>query len=52
MPLGVGLPSFASETQATPPDGFRLYVRLATEQEFAGRWLIEHLVRRPTFATP
>lgn len=51
MQLGVGLPSFAGESHALPPDRFRRYARLADEFEFAGAWLIEHLVEPPTYAT-
>lgn len=51
MQLGVGLPSFASETHAIPPDQVRRYARLADEYDFAGAWLIEHLVSPPTYAT-
>lgn len=51
MQLGVGLPSFASETHAIPPDRFRRYARLAEEHEFAGAWLIEHLFEPPSYAT-
>jgi alkanesulfonate monooxygenase SsuD/methylene tetrahydromethanopterin reductase-like flavin-dependent oxidoreductase (luciferase family) len=49
--LGVGLPSFASETHAIPPDRFRRYARLAEEYDFAGAWLIEHLFEPPSYAT-
>jgi alkanesulfonate monooxygenase len=51
MQLGVGLPSFASETHAIPPDRFRRYARLADEYEFAGAWLIEHFLEPPSYAT-
>lgn len=51
MQLGIGLPSFASETHALPPDAFRRYARLADEADFAGAWLIEHLIRPPTYAS-
>ena len=51
MQLGVGLPSYASETHAIPPDRFRRFARLADESGFAGAWVIEHLVRPPTYAT-
>ncbi len=51
MQLGVGLPSFASETHAIPPDRFRRYARLAEEHGFAGAWLIEHLGENPNYAT-
>ncbi len=51
MQLGVGLPSFASETHAIPPDRFRRYARLTEEYQFAGAWLIEHLVEPPSYAT-
>lgn len=51
MRLGIGLPSFASETHAVPPDRFRRYARLADEYGFAGAWLIEHLCENPNYAT-
>lgn len=51
MQLGVGLPSFASETYAIPPTQFQRYVRLAEEYNFAGAWLIEHLSLPPTYAS-
>ena len=51
MQLGVGLPSFASETHAIPPERFRRYARLAEEYDFAGAWLIEHLFEPPSYAT-
>ena len=51
MQLGIGLPSFASETHAIPPERFRRYARLAEEYEFAGAWLIEHLIEPPSYAT-
>jgi alkanesulfonate monooxygenase len=51
MRLGIGLPSFASETHAVPPDRFRRYARLADEYGFAGAWLIEHLRENPNYAT-
>lgn len=51
MQLGVGLPSFASETHAIPPDRFRRYARLAEEYQFAGAWLIEHFLEPPSYAT-
>lgn len=51
MQLGVGLPTFASETHALPPDRFERYARLADEYEFSGAWVIEHLVQPPTYAT-
>ena len=51
MQLGVGLPSFASETHAVPPDRFRRYARLAEAYQFAGAWLIEHLLEPPSYAT-
>ncbi len=51
MQLGVGLPSFASETHAVPPERFRRYARLAEEHGFAGAWLIEHLVEPPSYAS-
>jgi alkanesulfonate monooxygenase len=51
MQLGVGLPSFSSETHALPPHRFERYARTAEEHGFAGAWLIEHLVRPPTYAS-
>lgn len=51
MKLGVGLPSFASEPHAVPPDRFRRYARLADEHGFAGAWLIEHLGENPNYDT-
>lgn len=51
MKLSVGLPSFASDTHAIPPDRFRRYARLAEAHGFAGAWLIEHLLQPPTYAT-
>lgn len=50
MKLGVGLPSFASDTHAIPPERFRRYARLADEYGFAGGWLIEHLVKPPSYS--
>jgi len=51
MQLGVGLPSFASETHALPSHRFERYARTAEEYGFAGAWLIEHLVRAPTYSS-
>lgn len=51
MQLGIGLPSFSSDTHALPPDRFRRYVRLADEYGFAGAWVIEHLGENPNYAT-
>jgi alkanesulfonate monooxygenase len=51
MQLGVGLPSFSSETHALPSHRFERYARTAEEFGFAGAWLIEHLVRPPTYAS-
>lgn len=51
MKLGVGLPSFASETHAISPHRFRRYARLADEYDFAGAWLIEHLGENPNYDT-
>jgi len=51
MQLGVGLPSFASETHALPPHRFEEYARTAEAFGFAGTWLIEHLVDPPTYAS-
>lgn len=51
MQLGIGLPSFSSETHAVPPDRIRRYARLADEYGFAGAWVIEHLGENPNYAT-
>ena len=51
MQLGVGLPSFSSESHALPAHRFERYARTAEEFGFAGAWLIEHLVRPPTYAS-
>jgi alkanesulfonate monooxygenase len=51
MQLGVGLPSFSSESHALPPHRFEGYVQLAEEFGFAGAWLIEHLTESPTYAS-
>lgn len=51
MQLGIGLPTFASETHAIPADRFERYARLADEYEFSGAWVIEHLVQPPTYST-
>lgn len=51
MQLGIGLPSFASDTHALPPDRFRRYAELADEYDFSGAWLIEHLLEPSTYAT-
>lgn len=51
MQLSIGLPSFASETHAVPPDRFRQYARLADDYDFAGAYLIEHLCENPNYAT-
>ena len=51
MQLGVGLPSFSSESHALPPHRFERYARTAEEFGFAGAWLIEHLARAPTYAS-
>ena len=51
MQLGVGLPSFSSDSHAIPPDRFRRYVRRADEYGFAGAWLIEHLAESPNYAS-
>lgn len=51
MQLGVGLPSFSSESHALPPHRFERYARTADEFGFAGAWLIEHLSRSPTYAS-
>lgn len=51
MQLGIGLPSFSSDTHAIPSDRFRRYARLADELDFAGAWVIEHLTENPNYAT-
>jgi alkanesulfonate monooxygenase len=51
MQIGVGLPSFASDSHAVPPDRFCHYARLADEYQFAGAWLIEHMVTPPSYAS-
>lgn len=51
MQLGVGLPSFASESHAIPRERFEQYASLTEEYGFAGAWSIEHLVEPPTYAT-
>lgn len=51
MQLGIGLPSFASDTHAVPPERFRQYVRRADEYGFAGGWLIEHFRENPNYDT-
>lgn len=51
MQLSVGLPSFASETHALPPEAFRRYARLAAEYDFSGAWLIDHYLKPPTYST-
>lgn len=51
MQLGVGLPSFSSESHALPPHRFEGYVQTAEEFGFAGAWLIEHLGRSPTYSS-
>lgn len=51
MHLGVGLPSFASESRAVSPDRFRRYAELADDYGFAGAWLIDHIVKPARFAT-
>ena len=51
MKLGVGLPSYASDTHRFPPERLRRYAQEAEDRGFAGAWLIEHLVRPPTYAT-
>ena len=51
MRLGVGLPSYASDSHRIPADRLRRYARSAEDRGFAGAWLIEHLVPPPTYAT-
>lgn len=51
MQLGVGLPSFASQSHILPPNFFHRYARRAESHGFARAWTIEHLVRPPTYAT-
>lgn len=51
MQLGIGLPSFASETHRIPSDRFRRYARRADEAGFAGAWVIEHLRENPNYDT-
>lgn len=51
MQLGIGLPSFSSDTHVLPADRFRRYARRADELDFAGAWLIEHLCENPNYAT-
>lgn len=51
MQLSVGLPSFSSDPHAIPPERFRRYARTAERYGFSGAWVIEHLVRPPTYTT-
>lgn len=51
MKLGIGLPSYASDSHRIPPDRLRRFARTAEDRGFAGAWLIEHLVQPPTYAT-
>lgn len=51
MQLGVGLPSFSSDPHILPPDRFRSIARKTEEYGFAGAWVIEHLLKPPTYAT-
>lgn len=51
MDIGVGLPSFATDTHTIPPDRFRRFARLADDYGFTGAWLIEHLRENPNYAT-
>lgn len=51
MQLGVGLPSFSSDTHAIPPGRLQRFARHAEEYGFAGAWVIEHLIPPPTYAT-
>lgn len=51
MQLGVGLPSYSSETHSIPQDRFRRFARQADEYRFAGAWVIEHLSENPNYAT-
>lgn len=51
MDLGIGIPSFASEGHRLPPDRLRRFARRLDRGPWAGAWVIEHLVRPPTYAT-
>lgn len=51
MKLGIGLPSFASNSHIVPPERLKAYAQTADEYGFAGAWLIEHMLQPPTYAT-
>lgn len=51
MELGIGLPSFASDTHILPAERLQSYAQTAESLDFAGAWLIEHLLQPPTYAT-
>lgn len=51
MQLSVGIPSYAGDAHAVPPERLREYVRLAEDCNFAGAWLIDHFIEPPTYAT-
>jgi len=51
MQLGIGLPTAATPSHVIPPDRFRQFVRRAEEYDFAGAWMIEHLLAPPTYDT-
>lgn len=51
MQLGVGLPSFSSESHILPPNRFQSIAETIEQFGFAGAWVIEHLLKPPTYAT-
>jgi alkanesulfonate monooxygenase len=51
MRIGVGLPSFASESHLVTADHFRRYCRNADELGFSTGWVAEHLAPNPGYET-
>lgn len=51
MQLGVGLPSFSSKSHILPPNRFQSIAETIEQYGFAGAWVIEHLLKPPTYAT-
>lgn len=51
MRLGVGLPSKTSPGKTIPADRFREYVRRAIDRGFRSGWVLEHLIRPPSYRT-
>lgn len=51
MKLGVGLPSKSSDDHLLPGSRLKRYAHRADEYGFAGIWVLEHLIRPPSYKT-